>query len=143
MASNAKQQKRAKRAASKAKQKRVTRNNVSKSRDTALPSIDEFFATAMDAGLYEELFEKMEQAQETSLTEMCRVFLEDSLLAAVVSSYDEDAAADYIYGVLCAYRGWLDEADEDTAIAWIQSPEFIEAYQQASKQIEAEVAGEQ
>ncbi|WP_110972338.1 hypothetical protein [Pseudomonas huaxiensis] len=143
MASNAKQQKRAKRAASKAKEKRVTRNNISKNKDSSPPSIDELFATAMGAGLYDQLFEEMNEAQEISLTRMCRVFLADSLLAMVVSTYGEDAAADYIYGVLCAYRDWLDEADQDTATAWIQSPEFVEAYEQAAKEIEAEVAGEQ
>lgn len=143
MASNAKQQKRAKRAASKAKQKRVTRNNVPKNKETVPPSVDEFFATAMGAGLYDELFEGMKEAQATSLAEMCSVFLADSLLSLVVTTYGEDAAADYIYGVLCAYRDWLDEADQETATAWIQSPEFVEAYEQAAKQIEAEVAGEQ
>lgn len=136
MASSSKQQKRAKRAATKARENRVARNNVSKKEETP-PSIDEFFDTSLDAGLYEELFAEMEEAEETSLTELCRVFLEDSLLAAVVSTYDEDDAADYIFGVLCEYRYWQGSPDEDEAIAWIQSPEFLEAYQEASKIIEA------
>lgn len=143
MASSAKQQKRAKRAAAKAKQNRVIRSHASsKAEEEPLP-IDKFFDTALGAGLYEELFESMKEAQQTSLSALCRVFLEDALLAVVVTTYDEEESADYIYWVLCEYRSWLDDLDYEEATEWIRSAEFIEAYEEASRQIEAETATEQ
>lgn len=143
MASNAKQQKRAKRAAAKAKQNRATRSHASSKTEAAPSSIDGFFDTAMDAGLYEELFDKMKEAQQTSLSAMCRVLLEDPLLPIVVANYNEEESTDYIFCVLCEYRSWLDDADYEEATAWIGSAEFIEAYQEASRQIEAEATSEQ
>ncbi len=143
MASSAKQQKRAKRAAAKAKQNRVTRSHASSKAEETPPPIDKFFDTAMGAGLYEELFENMKEAQQTSLRALCKVFLEDPLLSIVVGTYDEEESADYIYWVLCEYRNWLDDLDYEEATEWIQSAEFIEAYEEASRQIEAETAAEQ
>lgn len=137
MASNDKQQKRAKRAAAKAKQKRIVRNNVPKDRGTELPPINLVFDKAMESGLSKELFEQMDEARAVSLTKMCRVFLEDSLVTTVVSSYDEETATDFIFAVLAAYHEWMAGPGEDEALAWIQSPDFIEAYQQASERIKA------
>lgn len=127
MASSAKQQKRAKRAAAKAKQNRVTRSHASSKAEEAPLLVSELFDTALDAGLYEELFEAMKEAQQASLSAMCKVFLEDSLLSVVVSTYDEEESADYIYWVLGEYRSWLDDLDYEEATKWIQSAEFDEA----------------
>lgn len=143
MASSAKQQKRAKRAAAKAKQNRVIRNHAPSKAEEAPLLVSELFDTALDAGLYKELFEAMKEAQQASLSAMCKVFLEDSLLSVVVSTYDEEESADYIYWVLCEYRSWLDDLDYDEATEWIRSAEFVEAYEEASRQIEAETAAEQ
>jgi len=139
MASNDKQQKRAKRAAAKAKQKRIGRNNVAKDRGIELPPIDAFFDKAMESGLCATLFERMDEARDISLTRMCRVFLEDSLVTSVVGSYDEETATDYIFALLAAYHEWMAGPGEDEALAWIQSPDFIEAYQQASERIKADI----
>ncbi len=136
MASNTKQQKRAKRAASKAKQNRMVRSGQAvKASSGESSSVEQVFSKAMESDSYKELFEKMKQAQENGLVPMISVFLVDPLLALVLKGHKEEHATDYIVLVFNAYRTWLDGADEDTTMAWLESDEFQEAYVSASEAV--------
>ncbi|CAG8869644.1 hypothetical protein PS627_03623 [Pseudomonas fluorescens] len=136
MASNTKQQKRAKRAASKAKQNRMVRSGQAvKASSGESSSVEQVFNKAMESDSYKELFEKMKQAQEGGLVPMISVFLVDPLLTLVLKGHKEEHATDYIVLVFSAYRTWLDGADEDTTMAWLESDEFQEAYVTASENV--------
>lgn len=136
MASNTKQQKRAKRAATKAKQNRMVRSGQAvKASSGESSSVEQVFAKAMESGSYSDLFEKMKKAQEGGLVPMISVFLVDPLLTLVLKGHKEEHATDYIVLVFNAYRAWLDGADEDTTMAWLESDEFQEAYVTASENV--------
>ncbi|WP_312937071.1 hypothetical protein [Pseudomonas sp.] len=134
MATSSKQQKRAKRAASKAKQNRMVRSGQAvkaSSGDSA--SVEQVYTKAMDSGSYDGLFEKMKEAQDGGLVPMISVFLVDPLLALVLKGHKEEHATDYIVMVFTAYRDWLDGTDADTTMAWLESDEFQAAYMEASE----------
>lgn len=135
MASNTKQQKRAKRAAAKARENRMVRSGqaVKSGGESSSASIDQVFTKAMDSGSYTGLFEKMKAAQDTSLEAMIAVFMVDPLLALVLKGHKEDDASDYICKVFCAYRKWLDGTEEEAAMEWLESDEFQDAYVAASE----------
>ena len=134
MASNTKQQKRAKRAASKAKQNRMVRSGQAvKASAGDSASVEQIFNKALESDSYSELFSKMKAAQETGLVAMIAVFLVDPLLTLVLKGHKEEHATDYIVLVFTAYRAWLDGADEETTMAWLESDEFQEAYVAASE----------
>lgn len=134
MASNTKQQKRAKRAASKAKQNRMVRSGQAvKASAGDSASVEQIFNKALESDSYSELFSKMKDAQETGLVAMIAVFLVDPLLTLVLKGHKEEHATDYIVLVFTAYRTWLDGADEETTMAWLESDEFQEAYVAASE----------
>lgn len=134
MASNTKQQKRAKRAASKAKQNRMVRSGQAvKASAGDSASVEQIFNKALESDSYSELFSKMKAAQETGLMAMIAVFLVDPLLTLVLKGHKEEHATDYIVLVFTAYRTWLDGADEETTMAWLESDEFQEAYVAASE----------
>lgn len=134
MASNTKQQKRAKRAATKAKQNRMVRSGQAvKAMSGESTSVEQVFSKAMDSGSYSDLFARMKQAQEGGLVPMISVFLVDPLLALVLKGHKEEHATDYIVLVFTAYRQWLDGADEDVTMAWLESDEFQQAYISASE----------
>ncbi|PWB32513.1 hypothetical protein DCO48_12925 [Pseudomonas sp. SDI] len=135
MASTTKQQKRAKRAATKARQNRMVRSGqaVKGGGESTSTSVDQVFNKAMDSGSYNALFDKMKSAQETSLESMISVFLVDPLLALVLKGHSEEHSTDYICKVLCAYRQWLDGTEEEEAMAWLESDEFQSAYVTASE----------
>lgn len=136
MASNTKQQKRAKRAASKAKQNRMVRSGQAvKASSGESSSVEQVFNKAMESDSYSELFEKMKTAQEGGLVPMISVFLVDPLLTLVLKGHKEEHATDYIVLVFNAYRTWLDGADEDTTMAWLESDEFQDAYVTASENV--------
>ena len=136
MASNTKQQKRAKRAASKAKQNRMVRGGQAvKASAGDSASVEQVYNKAMESGSYDALFDKMKEAQETSLVSMISVFLVDPLLALVLKGHKEEHATDYIVMVFTAYRAWLDGADEAATMAWLESDEFQEAYVAASEAV--------
>ncbi|NBA98390.1 hypothetical protein [Pseudomonas sp. R5(2019)] len=140
MASPIKQQKRAKRSATKAKQNRVARSGKAiaatntKDPDFEL-TIDEVFEQAAEAGAYDKLFADMNEALqgEAGLVGLCAVFLQDSLLQLVVESFDEEQATDYIMAVLVSYRIAEGDPDEETAISWVESEAFQIAYVAASE----------
>lgn len=135
MASSSKQQKRAKRAANKARENRMVRSGqaVKSSGESSSASVEQVFNKAMDSGSYTALFDKMKQAQEGGLVPLISVFLVDPLLALVLKGHKEEHATDYIVLVFTAYRTWLDGADEDTTMAWLESDAFQEAYITASE----------
>ncbi|WP_295486361.1 hypothetical protein [uncultured Pseudomonas sp.] len=136
MASNTKQQKRAKRAASKAKQNRMVRSGQAvKASSGESASVEQVFNKAMDSGSYDALFEKMKQAQENGLEAMISVFLVDPLLALVLKGHKEEHATDYIVLVFTAYRAWLDGADDAATMVWLESDEFQAAYVAASEAV--------
>ena len=137
MASSSKQQKRAKRAANKARENRMVRSGqaVKSSGESSSASVEQVFNKAMESGSYTALFEKMKQAQETGLVALISVFLVDPLLTLVLKGHKEEHATDYIVMVFTAYRKWLDGADEDTTMAWLESDEFQEAYISASEAV--------
>ncbi|MNP11057.1 hypothetical protein D3C76_1032290 [compost metagenome] len=137
MASSSKQQKRAKRAASKARENRMVRSGqaVKSSGESSSASVEQVFNKAMESGSYTALFEKMKQAQDTGLVAMISVFLVDPLLTLVLKGHKEEHATDYIVMVFSAYRKWLDGADEATSMAWLESDEFQEAYIAASEAV--------
>jgi hypothetical protein len=87
----------------------------------------------MESGSYDSLFDKMKEAQENGLVPMISVFLVDPLLALVLKGHKEEHATDYIVLVFNAYRKWLDGADEDATMAWLESDEFQAAYVTASE----------
>lgn len=127
MSSNNKQQKRAKRAAAKAKQNRVNRSRP----PMVLPPIGDFYMHAMEQGLNDELFERMLDAEDISLRYMLEVFLDDRLLLMVVQNYDPQDLEDYVYAVLTSYRIWSTDATPEEAFAWAKSEEVLEAYMKA------------
>ncbi|MBK5007356.1 MULTISPECIES: hypothetical protein [Pseudomonas] len=134
MATSTKQQKRAKRAATKAKQNRMVRSGQAvKASAGDSASVQQVYDKAMESGSYEPLFKKMKEAQEDGLVPMISVFLVDPLLALVLKGHKEEHATDYIVLVFSAYRKWLDGADEDTTMAWLESDEFQNAYITASE----------
>ncbi|MGE8392759.1 hypothetical protein HFV04_005200 [Pseudomonas sp. BIGb0427] len=137
MASSSKQQKRAKRAANKARENRMVRSGqaVKSSGESSSASVEQVFNKAMESGSYIALFEKMKQAQETGLVALISVFLVDPLLTLVLKGHKEEHATDYIVMVFTAYRKWLDGADEATTMAWLESDEFQEAYISASEAV--------
>lgn len=136
MASNTKQQKRAKRAANKAKQNRMVRSGQAvKASAGDSASVEQVFNKAMESGSYASLFDRMKEAQQNGLVPMISVFLVDPLLALVLKGHKEEHATDYIIMVFTAYREWLDDTDEDTTMAWLESEEFQEAYVTASEAV--------
>ena len=136
MASNTKQQKRAKRAASKAKQNRMVRGGQAvKASAGDSASVEQVYNKAMESGSYDALFDKMKEAQETNLVSMISVFLVDPLLALVLKGHKEEHATDYSVLVFTAYRAWLDGADEAATMAWLESDEFQDAYVAASEAV--------
>ena len=134
MATPTKQQKRAKRAASKAKQNRMVRSGQAvKASAGDSASVEQVYNKAMESGSYDAMFNKMKEAQEGGLVPMISVFLVDPLLALVLKGHKEEHSTDYICKVFCAYRHWLDGTEEAQAMQWLESDEFQDAYVQASE----------
>ncbi|MNG93004.1 hypothetical protein D3C79_519550 [compost metagenome] len=134
MATSTKQQKRAKRAASKAKQNRMVRSGQAvKASAGDSASVEQVFNKALESDSYTPLFEKMKQAQENGLVPMISVFLVDPLLTLVLKGHNEEHATDYIVLVFTAYRAWLDGASDEATMEWLESDEFQDAYVTASE----------
>ena len=53
-------------------------------------------------------------------------------LRLVIAEEPEEAATDFIIGLLIVYRSILHGEDEDTALAWVESEAFQRAYNEAS-----------
>ncbi|MGE8146067.1 hypothetical protein ACQKP7_12815 [Pseudomonas frederiksbergensis] len=132
MASANKQQKRATRAKTKAKQNRTQRAAAPVELD---PNDDRIDFESVDLT---ELFKEMIDAQKISQQTMCAAFLEHPLLALVLEQEGEETATDFILAALIEYRQWSAEVDEAAALAWIESPAFQADYVAASDAIAAQ-----
>ncbi|UUY10530.1 hypothetical protein LRS11_02235 [Pseudomonas sp. J452] len=149
MASPDKQQKRAQRAKAKAKQNRSGKAKVNVVHPLlANPLINEPFDDVaidlstfdfkdieehgFDPADFDDLFEAMKAAEGISLLAMCLVFLQYPVLELVVAEEAEDAATDFMMGLLITYRAIFHDEDEDTAVAWIGGDAFQNAYNEAS-----------
>ncbi|WP_457788161.1 hypothetical protein [Pseudomonas sp. PL-6] len=151
MASPDKQKKRAQRAKAKAKAKQ---NRVGKPKANlvhpllANPLIDEPFddvaidlstfdfkdieENGFDPADFDDLFQAMRVGEGISLLALCLVFLQYPVLELVVAEEAEDAATDFMMGLLIVYRGIFHDEDEDAAVEWIGSDAFQTAYNEAS-----------
>ena len=149
MASPDKQKKRARRAKAKAKQNRMGKSKAHVVQPLlANPLINEPFEgfeldlsafdfenieeNGFDPAYFSDLFQAMEDAEDISLLAMCLVFLQYPLLQLVIAEEPEEAATDFIIGLLIVYRSILHGEDEDTALAWVESEAFQRAYNEAS-----------
>lgn len=63
---------------------------------------------------------------------MCAVFLQYPVLELVVAEEAQDAATDFMIGLLITYRGIFHDEDEDAAVNWIGGDAFQSAYDEAS-----------
>ena len=111
MASANKQQKRAARAKTKAKQNRTKRAEAPVELD---PNDDRIDFESVDLT---ELFKKMIDAEKISQQALCSAFLEDPLLELVYEQEGEEGAMDFILAALIEYRQWSQETDEAGALA--------------------------
>ncbi len=85
-----------------------------------------------DPAHFDDLFQAMKVGEGISLLAMCLVFLQYPVLELVVAEEAEDAAMDFMMGLLIAYRGIFHDEDEDTAVNWIGGDAFQTAYNEAS-----------
>jgi hypothetical protein len=151
MASPDKQHKRAQRAKTKAKQNRSAKPKANANvvhPVLANPLINEPFddveidlstfdfkdieENGFDPAHFDDLFQAMKAAEAISLLAMCVVFLQYPVLELVVAEEDEDAATDFMMGLLIIYRGLFHDDDEDAAVQWVGGAAFQQAYNEAS-----------
>ncbi len=149
MASPDKQQKRAQRAKAKAKQNRSGKAKANVVHPVlANPLINEPFDDVeidlstfdfkdieehgFDPADFNDLFQAMNVGESISLLAMCVVFLQYPVLELVIAEEAEDAATDFMMGLLITYCAIFHDEDEDTAVEWISSNTFQNAYNEAS-----------
>lgn len=151
MASPDKQKKRAQRAKTKAKQNRMGKPRQQANVVHPLlanPLINEPFddveidlstfdfkdieENGFDPAHFDDLFQAMKAGEGISLVAMCLVFLQYPVLELVVAEESEDAATDFMTGLLIVYRAIFHGEDENAALAWIGSEAFQSAYNEAS-----------
>lgn len=159
MASPDKQQKRAQRAKTKAKQNRMGKPKANLIHPVlANPMIDEPFddveidlstfdfkdieENGFDPAHFDDLFQAMKAGESISLLAMCLVFLQYPVLELVVAEEAEDAATDFMMGLLIIYRGIFHDDEEDAAVKWIGSEAFQAAYNEASLILQKKTARE-
>lgn len=157
MASPDKQQKRAQRAKAKAKQNRSARSKAPAIHPLlANPSINEPFddveidlstfdfkdieENGFDPADFDDLFQAMKAGEGISLLALCLIFLQYPVLELVVAEEAEDAATDFMMGLLITYRALFHDQDEDAAVEWIGSEAFQKAYNEASMILEKKTA---
>jgi hypothetical protein len=80
-----------------------------------------------DPAHFDDLFQAMKVSEGISLLAMCVVFLQYPVLELVAAEEAEDAATDFMMGLLMTYRGVLHDEDEDTAVEWIGADAFQNA----------------
>jgi hypothetical protein len=149
MASPDKQHKRAQRAKAKAKQNRSGKSKANVIHPLLTnPLINEPFddveidlstfdfkdieENGFDPAHFDDLFQAMKVGEGISLLAMCLVFLQYPVLELVIAEEAEDAATDFMMGLLITYRGIFHDDDEDTAVEWIGGSAFQKAYDEAS-----------
>ena len=145
MATPNKQQKHAQRAKTKAKQNRVGKPAKASAGalidnpfddvkiDLSTFNFQDILDNGFDPADYDDLFQVMKAAEATSLQTMCTVFLQYPVLELVISEEEEEPATDFLMGLLIEYRIAIHGDDEDSAVAWIETPAFQKAYVEASR----------
>ena len=145
MATPKKQQKNAQRAKTKAKQNRVGKPAKASAGalidspfddvkiDLSTFNFQDILDNGFDPADYDDLFQVMKAAEATSLQTMCTVFLQYPVLELVISEEEEEPATDFLMGLLIEYRIAIHGDDEDSAVAWIETPAFQKAYVEASR----------
>ena len=149
MASPDKQQRRTQRAKAKAKQNRAGKPQAKVAHPLlANPLINEPFddveidlstfdfkdieENGFDPAHFDDLFQAMKVGEGISLLAMCLVFLQYPVLELVVAEEAQEAATDFMMGLLITYRAIFHTEDEDTAVAWIGGEAFQSAFNEAS-----------
>ncbi len=149
MASADKQKKRAQRAKTKAKQNRsgpakttvvhpllanALINEPFDDVDIDLSTFDfkDIEENGFDPAHFDDLFQAMKLGESISLLAMCLVFLQYPVLELVIAEEEEEPATDFMMGLLIVYRAMFHDEDEDTAVEWLGSDVFQNAYNEAS-----------
>lgn len=147
MSSPKKQQKNAQRAKTKAKQNRVGKPGKASSAtlidnpfddvkiDLSTFDFQDILENGFEPSDFDDLFQAMKSAEAISLQAMCSIFLQYPVLELVISEEDEEDATDFLMGLLIAFRMTVHGDDEDSALAWVESPAFQKAYVEASQQL--------
>ena len=145
MATPNKQQKHAQRAKTKAKQNRVGKPAKASAGalidnpfddvkiDLSTFNFQDILDNGFDPADYDDLFQAMKAAEAINLQTMCTVFLQYPVLELVISEEEEEPATDFLMGLLIEYRIAIHGDDEDSAVAWIETPAFQKAYVEASR----------
>ena len=145
MSSPKKQQKNAQRAKAKAKQNRVGKPAKASAGtlidnpfddvkiDLSTFNFQDILDNGFDPADYDDLFQAMKAAEAINLQTLCAVFLQYPVLELVISEEEEEPATDFLMGLLIEYRIAVHGDDEDSAVAWIETPAFQKAYVEASR----------
>ena len=145
MSSPKKQQKNAQRAKTKAKQNRVGKPAKASAGalidnpfddvkiDLSTFNFQDILDNGFDPADYDDLFQAMKAAEAINLQTLCAVFLQYPVLELVISEEEEEPATDFLMGLLIEYRIAVHGDDEDSAVAWIETPAFHKAYVEASR----------
>ena len=145
MSSPKKQQKNAQRAKTKAKQNRVGKPAKASAGalidnpfddvkiDLSTVNVQDSLDNGFDPADYDDLFQAMKAAEAINLQTLCAVFLQYPVLELVISEEEEEPATDFLMGLLIEYRIAVHGDDEDSAVAWIETPAFQKAYVEASR----------
>ncbi len=145
MSSPKKQQKNAQRAKTKAKQNRVGKPAKSSAGalidnpfddvkiDLSTFNFQDILDNGFDPADFDDLFQAMKAAEAINLQTLCLVFLQYPVLELVISEEEEEPATDFLMGLLIEYRIAVHGDDEDSAVAWIETPAFQKAYVEASR----------
>ena len=145
MSSPKKQQKNAQRAKTKAKQNRVGKPAKASAGalidnpfddvkiDLSTFNFQDILDNGFDPADYDDLFQAMKAAEAINLQTLCLVFLQYPVLELVISEEEEEPATDFLMGLLIEYRIAVHGDDEDSAVAWIETPAFQKAYVEASR----------
>ena len=145
MSTPKKQQKNAQRAKTKAKQNRVGKPAKASAGalidspfddvkiDLSTFNFQDILDNGFDPADYDDLFQVMKGAEAINLQTMCAVFLQYPVLELVISEEEEEPATDFLMGLLIEYRIAVHGDDEDSAVAWIETPAFQKAYVEASR----------
>ena len=145
MSSPKKQQKNAQRAKTKAKQNRVGKPAKASAGalidspfddvkiDLSTFNFQDILDNGFDPADYDDLFQVMKGAEAINLQTMCAVFLQYPVLELVISEEEEEPATDFLMGLLIEYRIAVHGDDEDSTVAWIETPAFQKAYVEASR----------
>ena len=145
MSSPKKQQKNAQRAKTKAKQNRTGKpakpsagsliDNPFDDVKIDLSTFDfqDILENGFDPADYDDLFQAMKAAEAKNQLTMCMVFLQYPVLELVISEEEEEPATDFLMGLLIEYRIAVHGDDEDSAMAWIETPAFQKDYVEASR----------